>query len=226
MPFPWMAAATIGAGLLDFGGQKSANKEQTNAANRQMDFQERMSNTAYERAMADMRKSGLNPMLAYQKGGASTPSGAQPNIKNPLAGAPATAANLVAAQTAKANISNVEAQTRLTNEKANTEKLTQGQITANTASQVAQTDRTRAEIQNVLKQGGILDSNATVAQTEAVLSEIDRMIYETPAYQWKRNLEKMGLTGNALRKALPALARRFPALGVLLGASGTFSTTK
>jgi len=50
------------------------------------------------------------------------------------------------------------------------------------------------------------------------------MIYETPAYQWKRNLEKMGLTGNALRKALPTLAKRFPALGVLLGASGAFST--
>jgi len=174
--------------------------------------------------MADMKTAGLNPMLAYQKGGASTPSGAQPNIKNVLEHAPTSAANYVAAKTAQANINNVEAQTRLTNEKANTEKLTQGQISANTATQYAQTDQIRAQIQNVLKQGGILDSNATVAETEAILSQIDRMIYETPAYQWKRNLEKMGLTGNALRKALPALAKRFPALGVLLGASGAFKT--
>ena len=224
MAFPFLAAATVGAGLLGFKGQRDANKEQTNAAQKQMDFQERMSNTAYERAMADMRKSGLNPMLANQKGGASTPSGAQPNIKNVFEGAPSTAANLIAAKTAEANIDNVNAQTQLTTEKANTEKLTQTQIAANTASQVAQTDQTRAQIQNILKQGGILDSNATVASTEAFLSQIDRMIYETPAYQWKRNLEKMGLTGNALRKALPALARRFPALGVLLGAGGTFTT--
>lgn len=39
------------------------------------DFQKEMSDTAYQRAMADMKAAGLNPKLVAQLGGASTPSG-------------------------------------------------------------------------------------------------------------------------------------------------------
>lgn len=47
-------------------------------ANRE--WQEKMSSTAYQRAVEDMKKAGLNPILAYANSGASTPGGSAGTI--------------------------------------------------------------------------------------------------------------------------------------------------
>lgn len=58
----------------------------------QMNFQRDMSSTAYQRAVDDMQKAGLNPMLAYSQGGASQPTGSSVTASAP-SGSQAQASN-------------------------------------------------------------------------------------------------------------------------------------
>ncbi len=79
--------ALIAAGVL--GGISAYGQERTNAQNaqlarEQMQFQSDMSGTSYQRAVADMQAAGLNPMLAYSQGGASTPGGQTAVMQNAL----------------------------------------------------------------------------------------------------------------------------------------------
>lgn len=222
----WMAAATaLGAGL-GFLGAKKQNQAQISSAREQMAFQERMRDTSYQAAMKDMRAAGLNPILAYKQGGAPAPGGAQANIRNVMEHMPASAANLVAAQSAQAQIENTNAQTVLTDEKAKTERAVQSQVAQNTAQSAAMTASAMADVRNKLIQSRTLSANATVAETQAKLADIDAEIYGQPTYIARRTLEKYGLTGSFLKTgAGVAFLKRFPAIGAALGVTGLAGAT-
>lgn len=90
-----MGYNTLGAiqqGIYNHIEQNAAMSYNSAEALANRNFQERMSSTAYQRAVEDMRKAGLNPILAYANGGASTPGGAGATITGASMGMPSSSA--------------------------------------------------------------------------------------------------------------------------------------
>lgn len=155
--------SAVGAGLNFFGASqankasKSMSREQMRfqermvhqqnvfsqaSAQHQMDFQERMSNTQYQRAVEDLKAAGINPVMAMNMGGASSPtgssasggapSGSTAHMQNELAGAVSSALD---ARRAFAEVKNMQA--------------TNDNLRAQNALLDAQKDKTKAEIDYV-----------------------------------------------------------------------------
>ena len=70
-------AGPILGGLFSAAGARKQQQFTAGQAQKQMDFQREMSNTAHQREVADLRAAGLNPILSATGGsGASSPGGA------------------------------------------------------------------------------------------------------------------------------------------------------
>lgn len=80
------AAAPLFGAAASVGGAALTNRANAREAQKNRDFQERMSSTAIRRQRDDMISAGINPAQAANAGGASTPGGAVAAVENPLSG--------------------------------------------------------------------------------------------------------------------------------------------
>ncbi|QCQ84819.1 DNA pilot protein [Blackfly microvirus SF02] len=176
------AASLIGGATsagLNYAGQQQTNVANAQQAQNQMDFQERMSDTAYQRATADMKAAGLNPMLAYSQGGASSPGGAQATMGNSL-GAAATSATSAAESIGRlgniyAQNDNIEAQTNLTRSETALNALKADLIPAQTQGTLASAGQATAATQSTYEQVANLRQQHRTLQAEADAAVGDNM---------------------------------------------------
>lgn len=192
---PWIVGgAILGSGVIGSMSSASAAERQNQAAGanaretnlfnaisaqKQMDFQERMSSTSYQRATKDMLDAGLNPMLAYSQGGASSPGGASatgvtPQVQPVNKWAQIPAAITGAAEQFRAS----QAQTKLLDAQV-------GNVEADTTAKLASAgqldaarDKTRQEIKNIEADYNRVLHEAGIKRNEYWLSEAMRQVSE------------------------------------------------
>lgn len=179
-----ITAAIIAGGAALAGGMLG-NRASAKEAAKNRSFQEDMSNTSYQRSVADMKAAGINPMLSAKVGGASTPSGSTASQSDPVTPAVHSATQAYAQSAA---VENVKAQTETQKADADLKSANAEYVRAQTAAYGKQVGLIEAQTQ-----GHMASAGESVRRTQLI---------DDQAREISARITKMGVDSDAARQGM------------------------
>ena len=187
-------------GALDSDMQQDRAEGYSSAeAAKNREFQREMANTSYQRGMEDLRKAGLNPMLAYSQGGAIVPTGSMASYPGAVGAQFRSADAAMATSEASATSANaamMQAETAQKIGNSTVEKIKQ-------EIEYSKTDQQRVDAlvltlgeqrQNLIKEGYNLTEvgnqlRATIDKVKAEVTQVNTQSFLNVATERLRQLE-------------------------------------
>lgn len=203
MVAPLLAAAlpALIGGVASAFGALSANQQADQSAVRQMAFQKETLRHQYQWGMEDMKKAGLNPILAYKQGGAGTASGSSYTPQNvgsaAVSGASSAVSSALAARAQDLQLENIAADTRLKGAQDKTQAALQVQALASAQQSASQSALNAAVMRRTDVDTLISSENLSSARANAARAKADeQLLVENPLLrQIGTTLRELGVTG-------------------------------
>lgn len=227
------AIASLGAAYMGNKAQKGVNEDNVELSERgmifnaqqadinrrfnaseaadQRSFASDMASTSYQRAVADLRASGLNPMLAYSQGGAPSPQGAAASgsaastsgyhkMEAPGIAGLNAAAQVLSLQNLGKQGANIDADTALKQAQQAREMASAGHLEASTKEVLERIPKLREEVYHLRSlQGTELWRQAVFdAQEKLIQIQTDVERFKIPKIEAETELTKIQTVLNKL----------------------------